>query len=92
MPNITVTITDTEEKCLNTVMVGIGTWSENFVKVRAGKAKDAIIEKLVKHCNENSIALAVGEDAQITQAYAVGVAHTASDVEPVYTMPPEPGS
>ena len=86
MPNITVTITDTEEKCLNTVMVGIGTWSENAIKNRARKAKDNIINDLVKHCNENSIALAVGVDAQITQAYAVGVAHTASDVEN-YTMP-----
>ena len=86
MPNITVTITDTEEKCLNTVMVGIGTWSENAIKNRARKAKDNIINELVKHCNENSIALAVGVDAQITQAYAVGVAHTASDVE-TYTMP-----
>ena len=84
MPNITVTITDTEEKCLNTVMVGIGTWSENFVKNRARKAKDVIISNLVTHCNENNIALAVGVDAQITQAYAVGVAHTASEVaEPI---------
>ena len=80
MPNITVTITDTEEKCLNTVMVGIGTWTDNAVKNRARIAKDVIIDKLIKHCNTNSIAIAVGEDAQITQAYAVGVAHTATDV------------
>ena len=77
MPNITVTITDTEEKCLNTVMVGIGTWADNFVTNRARIAKEDIISKLVAHCNSNSIALAVGEDAQVTQAYAIGVAHTA---------------
>ena len=77
MPNITVTITDTEEKCLNTVMVGIGTWTDNAVKNRAREAKDEIIAKLVTHCNANSIAIATGEDAQIDQAYAVGVAKTA---------------
>lgn len=77
MPNITVTITDTEEKCLNAVMVGIGTWSTNFIKNRARQSKDEIIANLVAHCNANSISIATGEDAQITQAYAIGVAHTA---------------
>ena len=82
MPDITVTITDTEEKCLNTVMVGIGTWTDNLVTDRARRAKDEIISNLVKHCNENSIALAVGADAQVTQAYAIGVAHTATSDPP----------
>ena len=79
MPDITVTITDTEEKCLNTVMVSIGTWTDNLVKNRAREAKEDIISKLVTHCNENSIALAVGADAQVTQAYAIGIAHTLTD-------------
>ena len=78
MPNITVTITDTEEKCLNTVMVGIGTWTDNFVKNRARIAQDEILSDLLKHCNANGIALATGVDAQVTQAYAIGVAHTAT--------------
>ena len=77
MPNITVTITDTEEKCLNAVMVGIGTWSTNFIKNRARQSKDEIIANLIAHCNANNISIATGVDAQITQAYAIGVAHTA---------------
>ena len=55
MPNITVTITDTEEKCLNTVMVGIGTWADNFVTDRARIAQEEICAKLMKHCNDNNI-------------------------------------
>ena len=82
MPDITVTITDTEEKCLNAVMVGIGTWTDNLVKNRARQAKEDIISQLVTHCNSNSIALAVGEDAQVTQAYAIGIAHTLTGVPP----------
>tara|TARA_Y100001970_G_scaffold15787_1_gene17729 strand:+ start:1325 stop:1582 length:258 start_codon:yes stop_codon:yes gene_type:complete len=78
MPNINVTITDTEEKCLNTVMVGIGTWADNFVTNRARIAQEDICSRLMTHCNSNNIAIATGIDAQITQAYAIGVAHTAT--------------
>ena len=78
MPNITVTITDTEEKCLNTVMVGIGTWADNVVTNRARIARDEILSDLLKHCNDNGLTMSTGVDAQITQAYAVGVAHTAT--------------
>ena len=83
MPEIKFNITDTEEKCLNTVMVGIGTWADNAVTNRARIAKDDIIKRLVKHCNANSIAIATGEDAQIDQAYAVGIANTATDIADV---------
>ena len=85
MPDITVTITDTDEKCLNTVMVGIGTWTDNVVTNRARVAQEEILSDLLKHCNENSIAMATGVDAQITQAYAVGVANTATDVADITT-------
>ena len=78
MPEIKINITDTEEKCLNTIMVGIGTWADNVVTNRARIAQDEILTDLLKHCNENSIAMATGVDAQITQAYAVGVANTAT--------------
>jgi len=78
MPEIKFNITDTEEKCLNTVMVGIGTWADNAVTERARIAQEEILSNLLKHCNDNGIAMATGVDAQITQAYAVGVAHTAT--------------
>lgn len=78
MPEIKINITDTEEKCLDTIMVGIGTWADNVVTNRARIVQDEILTDLLKHCNENSIAMATGVDAQITQAYAVGVANTAT--------------
>ena len=34
---------------------------------------------LVAHCNENDISIATGEDAQITQAYDLGIVKTAKD-------------
>ena len=84
MPEIKINITDTEEKCLNTIMVGIGTWTDNVVTNRARIVQEEILSDLLKHCNENSIAMATGVDAQITQAYAVGVANTATTE---YTAP-----
>ena len=77
MPEIKFNITDTQEKVLNTVIVGIGTWADNAVTNRAEIAQEDILNRLVKYCNDNSISLAAGIDAQIDQAYAVGVAQTA---------------
>ena len=81
MPDITFTITDTQKKILDTVIAGgvagIGTWAENFASVRSRKEENTIISALVKHCNDNGIAIGVGITAQVEQAYNVGVAHTA---------------
>ena len=84
MPDITFSITDTQKKALDTVIsggvAGIGTWAENFTSVRATKAQNTIIDDLVKHCNNNGIALGVGVTAQVDQAYSIGIAHTAGRV------------
>ena len=77
MPDITITITDDEKLCLDNVMVGIGTWAHNAVTNRARKAKKDILSQLYTHCNQNGIAIATGESAQIRQAYTVGIASTA---------------
>ena len=78
MPDITISITDTEQKALEYVMVDISDWTDNAVTNRARIAKDEIINLLVAHCNANSIAIATGEDAQITQAYDLKVIAKAS--------------
>ena len=79
MPEIKFNITTTEEKCLNTVMVGIGTWADNVVTNRARIARDEICTKLMAHCNANGIAIGVGITAQVEQAYTLNVIKTASD-------------
>ena len=77
MPDITISITDTEKKALEYVMLDISEWTDNAVTNRARIAKDEIISLLVAHCNANSVAIATGEDAQVTQAYTLGVVKTA---------------
>ena len=82
MPNITISITDTEQKALETVMVDISEWTDNAVTNRARIAKVEIINLLVAHCNANSIAIATGEDAQVTQAYDLVIVEKLTDTDP----------
>lgn len=80
MTDITITVTDAEYKALEYAANDVSEWSASAIKNRARKAKQEIIAKLVAHCNANSVALAVGEDAQITQAFDLGVVQRAADV------------
>ena len=66
MPDITVSLTDTENKSLEYAAVSVQEWADNALMNRARIAK---------------VALAVGEDAQVTQAYTLGVVDTAANVK-----------
>lgn len=76
----TITVSDTEHKSLEYAAVSPSDWADNAVSNRARIAKDEIISLLVAHCNANNVALAVGEDAQVTQAYDLGVVQRLADV------------
>ena len=77
--NITVTLTDTEYKALEYAALSPQDWANNALKNRARIAKDEIIALLVKHCNENNVQIATGEDAQVAQAFELGVVKTAAE-------------
>ena len=79
MANYTITLTDTETKSLEYVAESNQDWIDNATKERARIAKEQIISLNTAHCNKNNIAIAVGEDAQVTQAYTLGVVKTAAD-------------
>ena len=89
MPDITISVTDTELKGLEFAAVSPQEWADNAVTNRARMAKDEIISLLVAHCNANNVALAVGEDAQVTQAFDLGVVQRLADV-PAPSAPPTP--
>lgn len=78
--NYTITLTDTQVKSAEVEMADIQDWIENAISVRVEIAQKHIIEKLVAHCNENEIALEVGADAQVQQAYDLGLVMRAADV------------
>ena len=88
MANITVSVTDTQMKCLEYAANSVQDWCDNAIHERARVAQDEIISLLVAHCNANSIALAVGTDAQVTQAYELKVVDTAKNVDDNAPKPP----
>ena len=75
----TITLTDTEKKSMEFVAVDVDVWITNAAKERARVAKEEIISINTQHCNANSIAIAVGEDAQVTQAYTLGLVKSVAD-------------
>ena len=78
MPDITVSLTDTENKCMEYAAASVQDWADNALTNRARIAKDEIIAALVAHCNANGITIATGEDAQVTQAFDLEVVKTAA--------------
>lgn len=79
--NIAFTLEDWEQKALSSDMVDITQWIENSAKNKARIVGDQIVEKVVAHCNENSIQLAVGKEAQIQQAFDLGIITDLSTIE-----------
>ncbi len=80
MANITVTLTDTQTKCLEYAAYSVQDWCDNAIHNRARIAQDEIIAALVAHCNANSVALAVGVDSQFTHPFSLGVVDTAKNI------------
>lgn len=78
MPNITIELTDTELKCMEYCAASPQDWADNAVTNRARIAGDEIVAALVAHCNANEIAIATGKNAQIAQAFELGVVKTAA--------------
>tara|TARA_R100000231_G_scaffold133989_1_gene107225 strand:- start:240 stop:500 length:261 start_codon:yes stop_codon:yes gene_type:complete len=76
----TITVTDTEKKALDYIAINPQEFIENFAKHRANNAIKEIITKNTEHCNANSIQLAVGQDAQVQQAYDLGVVKTVAQL------------
>ena len=80
MAEIKITVTDTQVKCLEYAAVSVQDWCDNAVHNRARIAQEEIIAKLVEHCNANSIALAVGTEKQVAQAYELKVVDTVKNI------------
>ena len=78
MADYTVSLTDTQVKCLEYAANSVQDWADNALTARALSAQKEIITLLVNHCNDNDIDIASGVDAQITQAYDLGIVETAA--------------
>ena len=82
MPTYTVTVTDAQDLALNSQMVGVGTYINTVIESQIVFAQKAIQANLLEYCNANGVAMAVGVDAQVQQAFDVGIAHTLTATPP----------
>jgi len=55
MPDITISLTDTEKKALEYAAVSVQDWADNALTNRARIATDEIITLLVAYCNANDV-------------------------------------
>ena len=78
MATFTINITDTEQKCAEYAAYSVQEYIENAASALAIQGKTEILAMLYQHCNANNITIATGEDAQVTQAYDLGVVQTAA--------------
>ena len=80
MADYTITLTETEKKAMEYIAADVDEWITNAAINRARIATEEIVALLVAHCNANEIALEVGQDKQVTQAYELNLVTKASEV------------
>lgn len=84
MANITLTIEAHKLKALESEFPDVTAFFQNFVEHRYMLREKEILNKLIKHCNENDIALATGVIAQIDQAYELNLISEAVEDAPSF--------
>lgn len=92
MADYTITLTETERLGMEYIAADVDEWITNSAINRARIAVEEIIQLNTAHCNANGIAIAVGVDAQVQQAYDLGVVGRAADIPSETELPPIPES
>lgn len=77
MTNISIELSSTEAKAMEYAVVSTQEWINHAAKNKARIAIDEICAILMTYCNENEIQMAVGKDAQVVQAFELGIVDTA---------------
>jgi hypothetical protein len=85
----TITLTDTQKTAMEYIAFDVDKWITNSATNRARIAINEIIKLNTAHCNANSIAIAVGTEAQVAQALELGVIDKAAD-RPAPSTPKAP--
>ena len=82
MTDYTITLSQTDLAAMDTITEDVKAWIQHAASNRARLAKIAIIEKLSDYCAANNVDMADGEDAQVAQAYELGVVDTLANTNP----------
>jgi hypothetical protein len=78
MPDITITLTDTQFKGLEYAALSPQDWAENAVITRCRIANDEIVDLTVKHCLDNGVQVPSTREAIVTYAFDNDLVQTAA--------------
>jgi hypothetical protein len=79
MPDITITLTDTQFKGLEYVALSPQDWAENAVTERCRIANDEIVNLTVRHCLDSGIQVPATREAIVTYAFDNDIVATAAE-------------
>ena len=79
MPNITITLTDTQYAGLEYAALSPQDWAENAVTERARIANDEIVQLTVQHCLDNGVQVPATREDIVAYAFANGIVKTAAE-------------
>ena len=79
MPDITITLTDTQLKGLEYAALSPQEWSENAITERCRIANDEIVALTVKHCLDNGIQVPATRELIVAYAFDNDIVKTAAD-------------
>ncbi len=78
MPNITITLTDTQLKGLEYAALSPQEWADNAGTERARIANDEIVDITVKHCLDNGVQVPATREAIVAYAFENDIVKTAA--------------
>ena len=78
MPDITITLTDTQYKGLEYAAASPQDWAENAITERARIANDEIVQMTVAHCLDNGVQVPTTREAIVAYAFDNGIVKTAA--------------
>jgi len=91
MPDITITLTDTQYKGLEYVALSPEEWVENAVTERCRIANDEIVNLTVQHCLDNGVQVPATREEIVAYAFDNEIVKTAAvrQAEAEAAMPTE---
>jgi len=78
MPNITITLTDTQIAGLGYAALSPQDWADNAVTNRCRIANDEIVDITVKHCLDNGIQIPATREDVVALGFSSGIVKSAA--------------
>jgi len=79
MPDITITLTDTQYKGLEYAALSPQDWADNALTERCRIANDEIVQLTVDHCLDNGIQVPATREAIVAYAFDNDIVMTAAE-------------